>query len=425
MIADLSYTVPTDITTESVQEMDTYVARQPIFDTRRRISGYELLFRDQTARYNPDIEGDVATSTVLSNSYFSIGMDSLVGSKKSFINFTQSLLLQKFPLLLPKESTVIEILENVQPTPDLIESCRDMAQQGYSFALDDFTYAPELQPLIDLAKIIKFDFRLTSLEKIEEYLHKIQSREDLILLAEKIETHDEFQRASEMGFNLFQGYFFCKPELVTGKEIPGSQLALLQIMAEVNRPEFDIRKIEILIAPDVSLAYKLLRYINSAFFAKAQPISSIQQALVYMGEQEIRRFVSLVAMSNLAKGKPGELIRSACIRGKFCELLGTELSPAAKPSELFTLGMFSLIDAILDQPMLKVMQALPLADDIKMALTERKGRLIGYLLLAETYERGRWEQMTKVARVMKIPENKLPEFYLQACKWSNTFTDSN
>ena len=405
--------------------MDTYVARQPIFDTRRRISGYELLFRDHTARYNPDIEGDVATSTVLSNSYFSIGMDSLVGGKKSFINFTQSLLLQKFPLLLPRESTVIEILENVQPTPDLIESCRDMARQGYSFALDDFTYAPELQPLIDLAKIIKFDFRLTSLEKIEEYLHRIQPREDLILLAEKIETPDEFQKASEMGFNLFQGYFFCKPELVTGKEIPGSQLALLQIMAEVNRPEFEIRKIETLIAPDVSLAYKMLRYINSAFFAKAQPISSIQQALVYMGEAEIRRFVSLVAMSNLAKGKPGELIRSACIRGKFCELLGTELSSAAKPSELFTLGMFSLIDAILDQPMLKVMQALPLANDIKMALTERKGRLIGYLLLAETYERGRWEQMTKVARVMKIPEDKLPEFYLQACKWSNTFTDSN
>jgi len=165
-------------------------------------------------------------------------------------------------------------------------------------------------------------------------------------------------------------------------------MVLLQIIAEVNRPEFDIQKIEALIAPDVSLAYKLLRYINSAFFAKAQRISSIQQALVYMGEAEIRRFASLVTMSNLAKGKPGELIRAACIRGKFCELLGAIIVQPVKPAELFTPGKFSLIDAILDQPMLKVMNELPLVDDIKTALIERKGRLIGYLLLAETYEKG-------------------------------------
>jgi c-di-GMP-related signal transduction protein len=405
--------------------MDAHVARQPIFDIRKKISGYELLFRDQTAKYNPDIDGDVATSTVLANSYFSIGMDSLVGDKKSFINFTQSLLLQKYPLLLPKDATVIEILETVQPTPELIAACREMAQKGYTFALDDFTYAPELQPLIELAHIIKFDFRLSSAEIIQDYLRKIKGHDNLILLAEKIETHDEFQQALEMGFNLFQGFFFCKPELVSGKEIPGNQLALLQIMAAVNRPEFDIREIETLIAPDVSLAYKLLKYINSAFFAKAQKISSIQQALIYMGETEIRRFVSLIAMSNLAHGKPGELIRAACIRGKFCELLGNIITQPIQPSELFTLGMFSLIDAILDQPMQKVMKELPLANDIKTALIDRQGRLIGYLLLVETYEKGQWDQMAKVSQVMKISEEKLPELYLEACKWSNSFMNSD
>jgi c-di-GMP-related signal transduction protein len=405
--------------------MDAHVARQPIFDIRKKISGYELLFRDQTARYNPNVDGDVATSTVLANSYFSIGMDSLVGDKKSFINFTQSLLQQKYPLLLPKEATVIEILENVQPTPKLISACMEMAQKGYTFALDDFTYAPELQPLIELAHIIKFDFRLTSAEIIQDYLRKIKRQDNLILLAEKIETHEEFQQALDMGFNLFQGFFFCKPELISGKEIPGNQLALLQIMAAVNRPEFDIGEIETLIAPDVSLAYKLLRYINSAFFAKAQKISSIQQALVYMGETEIRRFVSLIAMSNLAQDKPGELIRAACVRGKFCELLGGVIQQQVAPSELFTLGMFSLIDAILDQPMQIVMKELPLANDIKTALIDRKGRLIGYLLLVETYEKGQWEQMTKVAQVMKIQEEKLPELYLEACKWSNSFMNAD
>ena len=404
--------------------MEIFVARQPIFDNRKKISGYELLFRDQTARFNPNVDGDVATSTVLANSYFSIGMESLVGNKKSYINFTERLLLEKFPLLLPKETTVIEILENVEPTPELIEACTDMARQGYTFALDDFVYAPELQPLIALADIIKFDFRLTSIEMIQAYLKKIQNYENLTLLAEKIETHEEFHQAKEMGFNLFQGYFFCKPEIVSGKEIPGSQLVLLQIMAEVNQPEFDIQKVETLIAPDVSLAYKVLRYINSAFFAKAQRISSIQQALVYMGEAEIRRFVSLVALSNLSKGKPGELIRTACVRGKFCELMGTIVHQSVKTSELFTLGMFSLIDAILDQPMSKIMDELPLAEDIKSALTERKGRLIGYLLLAETYEKGQWRQMQKIAKIMNIPDEKLPVLYLQATQWSNTFTDS-
>jgi c-di-GMP-related signal transduction protein len=404
--------------------MDTHVARQPIFDIRKKISGYELLFRDQTAKYNPNVDGDVATSTVLANSYFSIGMDTLVGDKKSFINFTESLLLQKYPLLLPKESTVIEILENVRPLPELISACTEMARKGYRFALDDFTYAPELQPLIELAHIIKFDFRLSSAEIIQDYLRKIKRQDNLILLAEKIETHEEFQQALDMGFHLFQGFFFCKPELVSGKEIPGNQLVLLQIMAAVNRPEFDIGEIETLIAPDVSLAYKLLRYINSAFFAKAQKISSIQQALVYMGETEIRRFVSLIAMSNLAQGKPGELVRAACVRGKFCELLGSLVQVPVHSSELFTFGMFSLIDAILDQPMQRVMKELPLANDIKTALIDRKGRLIGYLLLAETYEKGQWEHMAKVSQLMKIPQEKLPELYLEACKWSNSFMNS-
>ena len=403
--------------------MAAYVARQPIFDHRKKISGYELLFRDQTAKYDPGIDGDVATSTVLSNSYFSIGMESLVGDKQSYINFTESLLLQKFPLLLPTESTVIEILEDVNPTSELVTACQEMAQQGYNFALDDFIYTPELKPLIELANIIKFDFRLSSMDEIQSYLNKIQRRDDLIILAEKVETYDEYQKAIGMGFHLFQGFFFCKPELISGKEIPGSQIALLQIMAEVNQPGFGIEKIEALIAPDVSLSYKLLRYINSAFFAKAQRISSIQQALVYMGESEIRRFVSLVAMSNLAKGKPGELIRASCIRGKFCELIGGIAKERAKPSELFTLGMFSLIDAILDHPMDRVMNELPLDKDIKTALVERKGRLSGYLFLAETYEKGQWPQMAKICRVMDLDEEKLPELYQLACQWSNTFSN--
>jgi c-di-GMP-related signal transduction protein len=404
--------------------MDAFVARQPILDRHKKTFGYELLFRDGAARYVPGIDGDVATATVLSNSFFSIGMDDLLGGHRSFINFTQNLLLRKVPLLLPAD-TVVEILEDVIPTPDVIAACREISDRGYLLALDDFTYAEELRPLIEIASIIKFDFQLTSLADIHKYVACLPRREGLKLLAEKVETPEEFKNALALGFEYFQGYFFCKPELVKGRDLPASQLTLMQIVAEVNKPDFNFNHLEQIIAPDVSIAYKLLRYINSPFFATAQRISSIKQALVLLGETEIRRFVSLIALSNLAHGKPNELIRAACIRGKFCELVGSVARTTATAGELFTLGIFSLIDAIVDQPMDQVMKSLPLAEVIKSALIERKGALTGFLLLIETYEKGQWEYMAKVAEVINIPQERLPELYKQACAWSNTLLETS
>jgi EAL and modified HD-GYP domain-containing signal transduction protein len=405
--------------------MDVYVARQPIFNHRKKLLAYELLFRDGTANYVPGIDGDVATSTVLSNTFFSIGMDTLLGGKLSFINFTQNLLTRKIPLLLPKQTTVVEILEDIKPTADLIEACREMARKGYAIALDDFVYTPELDPLIEMANIIKFDFRISTLDEIDSYLKRLPQKRRPILLAEKVETYEEYQAAKEMGFSLFQGYFFCKPEIVQGKEVPGEQLNLMQIIVEVNNPHFKFENVEQLIAPDVNLSYRLMRYINSAFFAKSQRIASIKQALVYMGQKEIRRFISLIGISNLAKGKPGELVRAACIRAKFCEQLA-ELSETKVPeAELFTLGMFSLIDAILDQSMKKVMAQLPLSKNIKSALVDGNGELIGYLSLVECYEKGQWDRVSTICQSLQIDERKLPDLYLAACKWSNTFHQSN
>jgi c-di-GMP-related signal transduction protein len=401
--------------------MDSYVARQPIFNRRKKIFGYELLFREATGQYNPDVNGDVATSTVLSNSFFNIGMENLIDGKKSFINFTQNLILRKMPMLLPSARTVVEILEDVEPTPELIQVCREMAQKGYTIALDDFTYAPELVPLIEIADIIKLDFRAHSTDQLQENLRKLAKHGKKSILAEKIESYDEFTTAWEMGFDYFQGFFFCKPELMKGREISGSQVNLLHIMIEINQPDFDFGKLKNLITPDVGLSYKLLRYINSAFFAKAREISSIQQALVYMGEAEIRRFVSLAAITLLAKGKPDELIRISCVRAKFCEFLAEFTPWQAKPEELFTLGMFSLIDAILDQPMERVMSELPLAANIKNALVHRKGPLVGYLALIEYYEKGLWGLMARVAGALNISQDLLPALYNQACCWADAF----
>jgi c-di-GMP-related signal transduction protein len=396
--------------------MDVYVARQPIFDIQKKIYAYELLFRDGTANFISNIDGDTATEKVLANSYFTIGMDAILDGKKAFVNFTQNLLVKKIPLLLPKAQTVVEILENVEPDPEVIEACRQIAQKGYLIALDDFEYSEKLNPLIRLANIIKFDFFLTPAKQIKSYLRYLPAS-GLTLLAEKIETNQEFDFAKSMGFTLFQGYFFQKPEIIQGREIEGSQLTLLQIMAESSKPKFELDKLEALISQDISLSYKLLQYINSAFFAKANKIASIRQGLVYLGENEIRRFIALAAMSKMASDKPDEIIRLSCIRGKFCELLGCETSHKVDPSELFMLGMFSLLDAIMVQPMDQIMNRLPLSKDLGDALVHANGPLIGYLNLVKEYEKGNWSGANDYAQKLGIKENVLPNLYLNSCKW--------
>ncbi|MEA2108814.1 MAG: HDOD domain-containing protein [Pseudomonadota bacterium] len=399
--------------------MDAYVARQPIFDQQKRIYAYELLFRDGTANFAADIDGDVATHTVLANSILTIGMDVIAGGKKTFINFTRNLLVNKVPLLLPKENIVVEILEDVQAEEEVVAACREMGQKGFEIALDDFEYSPELEPLISLADIIKFDFRLSSPEEIKAYIQQLAGK-NIRLLAEKVETLEEFKLALDMGFELFQGYFFCKPEIMKGKEIPSSQIAQLQIMAEINKPDFDFNELEALIVRDVGISYKLLRYINSPFFAKPSKISAIKQALVYMGGTELRRFMSLMTITTLAEGKPHELISLSCIRGKFCELLGKESKYQLKAAELFTVGMFSLIDAIIDQPMDKVMEKLPLSESLVTALVHKKGLLAGFLMLSIAYEQGKWASIAKIAKRLGIDEAAIPRLYSEACQWSNS-----
>lgn len=401
--------------------MEVYVARQPIFTTQKKIFGYELLFRDSMENFVPEnLDGDKATSKLLSNSFFTIGLDAITGGKRAFINYTENLLLKKLPLMFPKEAAVVEILEDVEPTEEVIRVCRQIAARGYKLALDDFIYAPKMKPLMQLADIIKIDLFQTPMDKMEEYLKPI-SVYKAHLLAEKVETHEEFVRGVELGFKYFQGYFFCKPEIIRGKDIPSSQVTLLQIMAEANKENFDFNDIRKMIERDISISYKLMRYINSAYFRRIREISTIKEALVLMGEKEIRRFISMVAMSNLATGKPDELIVTSCIRAKFCELIGSRDGSGTNPSELFTLGLFSLIDAILDQPMEAIMGDLPLKQEIREALVEGKGEMVNYLKLAENYEKGNWDKVSEAVAVLGKDEEKLPELFIQACKWSHNF----
>lgn len=401
--------------------MEVYVARQPILNRKKKVYGYELLFRGGATNAFPSIDGDIATSKLLSNSFFNIGIDQLVGGNKAFINFTEHLLVKKVPSLFPKDVLVVEVLENVKPHAEVVQACREIHEQGYTLALDDFFYTSQWDPLVSLAAVIKIDFMADSIDTIRGYVQKL-SRPGLKFLAEKVETHEQFQTALAMGFEYFQGYFFSKPQIVSGKDVSPAKINLVQLVAEANKPDFRFEELEKIISRDVSISYKLMRYINSPFFKRVHEISSIKQAVVLLGEEGMRRFISLMVMAKLAADKPGELVKASIIRARLCELLGKHAKDKPDGSELFTLGLFSLIDAIMDQDMKDLMKKLPLTESIKMALTNGQGKLADYLRVAASYETGDWKGFEEGTKKLGIAQEVVPELYLDALGWADSMS---
>ncbi len=394
------------------------MARQPIFNRRKRIYGYELLFRDGMVNAFPDVDGDAATSRVLSTSFLSNGIEQITGRKKAFINFTEKMIIEKIPAMFPKKTIMVEILEDIEPNAAVVTACREMAKQGYNLVLDDFIFKPEMKPLLELTRIVKFDFRASSIEEIKASIKELAAYH-VKLLAEKIETHEEFQQALNMGFDYFQGYFFSKPEILKRRDISPSRITLLSIMSEANREDFRMTELEKFVLRDLSINYKLMRYINSAYFGMFKRVSSVKQTIVLLGMKEIRRFLSLIAMAQLVSGKPDELIRASLIRARLCENLGKGVT-GKDGSELFTLGLFSFIDAILDDEMGNILEKLPLSENIKKALTGEGGELADYLTLASCYEIGDWAKVASLAAKIGLNEEKAPEFYMDAVAWADS-----
>ena len=402
--------------------MDLYVARQPILDRKKSLYAYELLFREGLSNYFPVIDGDEASSKVLSGSFLTMGLEKITGKKLAFINFTKNLLYQETPLLFPPETTVIEVLEHISPEPLILERLRFLSQKGYTIALDDFKVRPGMRELIDVSDIVKIDFRSTPAQVIEPLVVYMKDR-NMLLIAEKVETMAEFQTAFNLGFDFFQGYFFCKPEILMTKDISSTNMNLLTLLAEVNKADFDFGKIETIFVQDVSISYKLLRYINSSFFSVSREITSIKEAALYLGQDELRRFVSLIAMSKIARNKPDELVRQACVKARFCEAIGKKSKAAVHSNELFTTGLFSNIDAILDQPMPEIMKQLPLSRRIKDTLAGSKTELSIYLDLIYCYEQGDWNRARQYTKILSIPEDEIPAIYAHACECANYLTE--
>lgn len=401
--------------------MDIYVARQPIFTIEKNIFGYELLFRLGLENAFPDIDGDIATSNVLANTFFSFEFKEILGDKPGLINFTKELILQKTPLLFPQQHIIIEVLENIEPDKDIIEALELFKEKGFNIALDDFIYHEKFKPMMELCRIIKFDLFETPLESLSEIVRDIQTNYDITLLAEKVETYEEFKLAKEMGFKLFQGYFFAKPEILSKKEISSNQVIKLKLISEAGRKELDLNKIGDMIKKDVAVSFKLLKFINSAYFNRPTPINTIKDAITFLGVDELRKFINVVAVSDLNENKPNELIRASVIRARMCEQCGSIIKTHFTTDELFTLGLFSSMDAMLDSEMEQILKNISFSDKIKTALLGQDKNFKKIVNIVINFEKGSWDSsFYKIISNTPI-EKKLPEFYLDAIRMADSF----
>ena len=400
--------------------MDQYIARQPIFNVHKRLYGYELLYRGVEPYTLKDVSGNRATASLLSSTFLTRGIDEISGMRPCFINFTQDLLERNLPGSFPKNQIVIEILENVEPTPKLISVCKNLRSEGYKIALDDFVYNRTLEPLIECAEIIKIDIRLTPLDTITRTLNRLQNHK-VKLLAEKVETVKDFEKANKMGFTYFQGYFFSKPEKIEIRELSSVKVNLLRLLAEVARKETTMEKLREIISLDVAISYKLMRFLNSAYFYRLQEVKTVKHAIAYLGEKELRRFVLLVVVSELASEHPGELTRLALVRAKFCELLGEASPHSSSSGELFIMGLFSLLDTMLGMPMGRVMGRLPISRDVKDALANQSGILATFLKIAVAFERNQQKKIVSLISELRISGTggTITEAYITAVKYAN------
>ena len=398
--------------------MDVFVARQPIFDREKAVFAYELLFRSGFENYYDGLDPNKATIDVISNSFFVIGFDKLTDGKTAFINFTRDLLTKGVAGLLPTEAVTVEILEDIEPDDQMVGVCKELKESGFTIAMDDFVSKDRGNPLVEYADIVKVDFMGTD-AKERESLCRMLTDQGVEPLAEKVETAEEFDQALEWGYSYFQGYFFAKPSIQSAKKIAGNKLAYLQVLYEINQPGIAYDDLETAIKQDISLTYQLLRFMNSAWFGFRSDIESIHHALVLLGPKEIKKWFALITLNHMASDKPHELILRAVSRAKIAETLAPIVGMKNHRSELFLLGMFSLIDALTDTPMTEIVEKLPLHEDVKKALLGQNSRFKPVYDMILAYEKGDWNPFSAAAQNLGLDESVVPEVVKDSLQWAN------
>lgn len=392
----------------------TFIGRQPIYDRELNVYAYELLYRDNALNAANFTDGDLATSQLIVNTFMEIGLERLVGSRPAFLNITYDFFSGEWPLPMSNEQVVFELFETIEVDKTLLEGIRGLVDRGYRIALDGFVPAPERTPLLTLADFVKLDVRAADPAQLAAAVNELRDY-DLRLIAEKIETHDEYATCRELGFDYFQGYYFSYPDVVHARTPSANRAVVINLIAKLREPTTDARELERLIAHDVVLSYRLLRYINCATFGLRREINSIQQAVMLLGLDAVRDWATLILASQLADNKPRELTTTALVRARMCALLSV-VSPRIDSGQAFTTGLFSLLDALLDTPMEELLDQLPLATPIKLALLNGEGELGALVQTVVHFERGEWDSVIR-RRDTRLDYNSA---YLAAIQWAET-----
>lgn len=389
------------------------MARQPILDVHGRVHGYELLFRSgPEAAFRGD--GEHATRTMIDNTVI-FGLGKLTGGLPAFVNCTENTLTGDLVRILPASMTVLEILENVTPSPDVIAACRELKAAGYRIALDDFTWKPGVDALVELADYIKIDFFLSDREERRRLLARLR-RVTVALVAEKIETQEQYQQARDEGFTLIQGYHFCRPVMMEGRQVPSNRLSQVEVLKLLQDDTVDMHKLALQVRRDASLTYRLLRLINSPMLAVRQEVRSVQTALIVLGEDNFRRLAALAIATELNAGQPSELLRMALLRARFCELASGPCDQ--NHTEQYLLGLLSLLPAMLRTHPEEVVVWLPVREEIRQALLGEDVPERTLLSWLEGQEQGDWKTCDTVEQRHGLKADDLQRIYEDAVVWA-------
>ena len=390
-----------------------FIARQPIYNQKNAVMGYELLYRSNSDNHAVFTDGDQASCETILNTFMHIGIDSLTGSSLAFINLPREFIVNDSLTPMFNEQAVLEVLEDVEPDEVVINGIKRLKSEGYKIALDDFIYRDELIPFIELADFIKIDVLSLDRAAVEQQL-KLLSPYKTLLVAEKVETLELYEFCRNLNFDYFQGFFFCQPEMLKQKALPSNKLVTLNLINRLQNPEITSEELEQILVQDITLSYKLLRYINSASFSLRREVDSIKDAIVLLGLNNLKDWITLIMMSKVIESKPTELIVIGMIRGKMCELLAERNHPEIK-HQMFIIGLFSVLDALMDQPMIDLLDTVTLSTEVKFALLDKAGIHGDIYNNALLYEKCNWQELSKA----KINSVEYIQSYLTAVHWAD------
>ncbi|HBE93957.1 MAG TPA: diguanylate phosphodiesterase [Desulfovibrio sp.] len=402
-----------------------FVARQPIFDRAEKVWGYELLFRHSAEASTANFaESSVATSKMVADGFI-LARAGLPPGCMLFINFPDELLLDGTAFALPREQCVVEILETATPSPAILSACAKLKAAGYVLALDDYFGHAQLDPFLDLADIVKVDLQGRSHKEIEALTKKLQNGTRQ-LLAEKVEDAATHALVKGLGYSLFQGYHFSRPETLSGRKISGAAASRIKLLSELAREDFDLMTLARIISGDAAVSYRLLQFINSAFFSRPFKIGSIPQAVSTLGQRPLRHWLMAVILSDLSPTPQAkEICTSSVQRAKFLENLSTRAKSAPRsPDSMFMLGLLSRLDILLGTNMDRVLSGMSLDEEIAGALRGEPNKARLWLDLVARLEVGEWEQAQEILGCLGLDPVDAARHQAEAATWTRQAMDA-